>query len=115
MKKLIYSFLLVGGLIYISPDQVMAQEVITSTVDAKTQEKVEKSKEKLLKLNEDRQKAIEKLEKTRADFDKKNAAGKLSPNDVAKITKKMGKQSKSIEKIEKKIAKEEEFIKENTF
>lgn len=50
----------------------------------------------------------------RADFDKKNAAGKFSPNDVEKITKKIGKQTKSIEKIEKEMSKLEEYIRKNS-
>tara|TARA_R110002020_G_scaffold264523_2_gene479292 strand:+ start:599 stop:946 length:348 start_codon:yes stop_codon:yes gene_type:complete len=115
MKKIIFAFILLGGLIYLSPPEIMAQEVSTSSTNVKIQQKIEKSKENLEKLNEKHQKAIQKLEKTRADFDKKNGAGKLSPNDVAKITKKLSKQTKSIEKIEKKIAKEEKFLRENTF
>jgi len=103
-----------GGLIYLSPSEVIAQVVNTSTVSTKTQEKIEKAKEKIEKYNEAHEKAITNLQKTRADFDKKNLAGKLSPNDVEKITKKMNKQSKSIEKLEKKIRKEKEFIQKNS-
>ncbi len=114
MKKLIYAFILLGGLIYLSPSEVMAQVVSTTTSDAKTQDKIEKSKVQLEKYKEDHRKAVEKLAKARADYDKKNAAGKLSPNDVEKITKKMGKQSKSIEKLDKKIRKLEEYIRKNS-
>jgi peptidoglycan hydrolase CwlO-like protein len=114
MKKLIFTFILLGGLIYLSPSEVIAQTVSTTEVDAKTQEKIQKSKEKLIKYNEDHQKGVDKLKKMRADFDKKNAAGKLSPNDVEKITKKIGKQTKSIEKIEKEISKLEEYIRKNS-
>jgi len=103
MKKLICVFILLGGLTYLTPMESMAQEVVATSVDAKTLEKIEKSKEKIEKYTEQHTRAVEKLTKVRVDFDKKNAAGKLSPNDVEKATKKMGKQSKSIEKLEKKI------------
>tara|TARA_R110002020_G_scaffold287003_2_gene502490 strand:- start:4272 stop:4616 length:345 start_codon:yes stop_codon:yes gene_type:complete len=114
MKKLIFTFILLGGLLYLSPSEIMAQEVNTSTADAKTQEKVEESKVKLAKYTEDHQKALEKNQELKADFEKKHASGKLSPNDVEKMTKKMDKQAKSIEKLEKKMSKLDEYIKENT-
>ncbi|PZX51815.1 hypothetical protein LV84_03573 [Algoriphagus ratkowskyi] len=114
MKKLIFTCILLGGLIYLSPAEVIAQSVSTSTVDSKTQEKLEKSKIQLEKYTESHRKAVEKLAKTREDYDKKNGAGKLSPNDVEKITKKLGKQSKSIEKLDKKIRKLEEYIRKNS-
>lgn len=114
MKKLIFIFIFLGGLIYLSPSEVMAQTVISSTADTKTQEKVEKSKVKLEKYKEDHEKAVKKRQDLRENFEKKNSAGKLSPNDIEKITKKMEKQSKSIEKLEKKISKLEDFLKENS-
>jgi septal ring factor EnvC (AmiA/AmiB activator) len=114
MKKLIVAFVLLTGLIYLSPSEVMAQTVSTVQVDAKTQAKLEKAKEKLAKNKADHSKAVEKLSKMRADYDKKHSAGKLSPNDVEKITKKLGKQSKKIEKLEKSRSKLEEFIRKNS-
>lgn len=42
MKKLIYTFKILSGLIYLSPSEVMAQTVSTTEVDAKTQEKSQK-------------------------------------------------------------------------
>lgn len=114
MNKLIFVFALLGGLIYLSPSEVIAQKVPTTQVDAKTQAKLEKANEKLTKNKADHEKAVEKLKKMRESYDKKNSAGKLSPNDVEKITKKIGKQSKSIEKLEKNRIKLEEFIRKNS-
>lgn len=114
MKKLLITSVFVGALFYMAPSPTFAQEISTTTVDAKTQIKIEQSKEKIQKYNEQRRKAVEKLDNMRADFDKKNLAGRLSPNDVEKIMKKINKQSKTINKLEKKIAKEEKFISRNT-
>lgn len=114
MRKLIYVFILLGGLLYLSPSEVMAQEVSITNVDAKTQEKVEKAKVKLEKYQENHKKALEKRQDLRENFEKKNSAGKLSPNDIEKITKKIDKHSKSIEKLEKKMGKLEEYIRENS-
>ncbi|REG90511.1 hypothetical protein C8N25_1069 [Algoriphagus antarcticus] len=109
-----FVFILLGGLIYLSPSEVMAQEVITNTVDAKTQSKVEKAKVKLKNYQEHHVKAVEKSRNLRANFEKKNSAGKLSPNAVEKMTKKMEKQSKSIEKLEKKMDKLKKYIEKNS-
>lgn len=114
MQKLMYAFILLGGLIYLSPSEVMAQTVRTTEVNTKTQEKVEKAKVKLQQNKEDHENAIEKLSKLRADFEKKHSAGKLSPNSVEKMTNKIQKQSKSIEKFEKKMDKLEEYILKNS-
>ena len=114
MKKLIVAFVLLAGLIYLSPSKVMAQTVSAAQVDAKTQAKIEKAKEKLAKNKDDHSKALEKLSTMRADYDKKHSAGKLSPNGVEKITKKLGNQSKKIEKLEKSISKLEKFIEKNS-
>lgn len=114
MKKLIFAFIITGGLVFLSLPEILAQEVSASTVDAKTQEKVEQAKKKLEKYNQDHVKEVEKRQKLRVSFEKKNSSGKLSPNDVEKMTKKMDKQAKSIEKLEKKISKLEKFIKENS-
>ncbi|MEB2781606.1 hypothetical protein U3A58_14510 [Algoriphagus sp. C2-6-M1] len=113
MKKLILLFTVLVGLICLSTPEVVAQTVSTIGIDAKTHEKVEKAKVKLIKYKEDHRKALEKRQDLRVNFEKKNSAGKLSPNDIEKITKKMEKQTKSIEKLEKKMRKLEEFIKEN--
>jgi hypothetical protein len=59
------------------------------------------------------QKEEAKLVKTQTKFEKDNAAGKLSPNDVEKITKKISKQKKSIEGLKKDIEKLEKYIREN--
>lgn len=114
MKKLLFVFALLGGLIYLSPSDLMAQTVNNSEVSLKTQAKIQKAKEKLAKNQASHQKAVEKLQKMRADYDKKNGAGKLSPNDIEKITKKLNKQSKAIEKLEKKRSKLEAFIAKNS-
>ncbi len=114
MKKLILLFTLLVGLIYISPSELSAQTVITSGIDAKTQEKIEKAQVKIEKYKADHEKAVAKRQDLRENFEKKNSAGKLSPNDIEKITKKIDKQAKSIEKLEKKMAKLEKFIEENS-
>ncbi|PZX50248.1 hypothetical protein [Algoriphagus chordae] len=115
MKKLIFVFMLLGGMMYLSSSQVIAQTVTTATkAELKTQEKLLDSKVKLEKYEQDHEKAIEKRQDLRADFEKKNSSGKLSPNDVEKMTKKMDKQSKSIEKLEKKMDKLKKYIAENS-
>ena len=114
MKKLFFALILLGGLIYLSPSEVMAQTVSTTQVDAKLQGKLDKANEKLTKNKVAHEKAVNKLNKMRADYDKKHGAGKLSPNDVEKITKKLTKQSKSIDKLEKKRSKLEAFIAKNS-
>ncbi|MEB2786693.1 hypothetical protein [Algoriphagus persicinus] len=114
MKKLILLFTVLVGLIFLSIPEVVAQTVSTIGIDAKTQEKVIKVKVKLIKYKEDHRKALEKRQDLREDFEKKNSAGKLSPNDIEKVTKKIDRHSRLIEKPEKKMRKLEEFIKENT-
>lgn len=114
MKKLILLFSLLVGLIYISPSELIAQTVISTGIDAKTQEKVEKAKVKIERYKETHKKAVAKRQDFRENFEKKNSAGKLSPNDIEKITKRIEKQAKSIAKLEKKMAKLEKFIEENS-
>lgn len=114
MKKLILLFSLLVGLIYISPSELIAQTVISTGIDAKTQEKVEKAKVKIERYKETHKKAVAKRQDLRENFEKKNSAGKLSPNDIEKITKRIEKQAKSIAKLEKKMAKLEKFIEENS-
>ena len=114
MKNLILALTLFAGLYLVSPTISFAQEVIISSSDSKTQEKVEKSKAKLEKYKEQHTKAVEKRLDLRTSFEKKNSAGKLSPNDIGKITKKIDKQSKSIGKLEKKMKKLEDYIKKNS-
>ncbi|WP_192346562.1 hypothetical protein [Algoriphagus sp. Y33] len=114
MKKLIFVLFLLVGVVYLSPSEATAQEVSSAAVDAKVQEKVKKSIAQLEKYKGQHEKAVEKRIDLRTDFEKKNSAGKLSPNDVAKITKKIDKHSKSIEKLEKKMKKLEVYISENS-
>ncbi|MDR7132152.1 hypothetical protein J2X69_004519 [Algoriphagus sp. 4150] len=114
MKKLICILFLLGGLTYLSSANAIAQEISTTAVDAKTKEKVEKSIASLEKHKVQHEKAIKKRQDLRTNFEKKNSAGKLSPNDVQKITKSMEKQSKSIGKLEKKMKKLEDYINANS-
>ncbi|WP_057939360.1 coiled-coil domain-containing protein [Algoriphagus resistens] len=115
MRKLLVTIFLLGGLTYLSSAEALAQEVSTTVVDAKVQEKVEKAKAQLEKYQEDQEKVLEKRQDLQEDFDKKKAAGKLSPNDIEKMTKKIDKQTKSLEKLEKKMGKLNEYISENSF
>ncbi len=114
MKKLILLFTLFVGLLYLSPSELIAQTVINTGIDSKTQEKVEKAKVKIEKYKEAHEKGVAKRQDLRENFEKKNSAGKLSPNDIEKITKRIEKHAKSIEKLEKKMAKLEKFIEENS-
>ena len=114
MKKLILLFALLVGVNYFSPPEALAQTVISSGIDSKTQEKIEKAKIKIEKYQNDHEKAVAKRQDLREKFEKKNSAGKLSPNDIEKITKKIEKQAKSIDKLEKKMGKLEKFINENS-
>ena len=110
-KTLLLSLIAVFGLITI-PNLASAQ---TSEM-SKEEKKEIKSAEKLVKAKIDLGKKLEKLQKeeaklvkTQTKFEKDNAAGKLSPNDVEKITK----QKKSIEGLKKDIEKLEKYIREN--
>ncbi|MCE7058061.1 hypothetical protein LZF95_25490 [Algoriphagus sp. AGSA1] len=114
MKNLVLALTLFVGLCLVSPTISFAQEVIISSSDSKTQEKVEKSKVQLQKYTEEHQKVTEKRQSLQADFEKKRSAGKLSPNDIDKITKKINKRTKSIEKLEKKMAKLDRYIREHS-
>ncbi|MEB2778282.1 hypothetical protein SYJ56_23425 [Algoriphagus sp. D3-2-R+10] len=114
MKKLIVAIFLLGGMTHLSSTEAIAQEVSITEVNTKVQEKVEKAEAKLEKYREDHKKALEKRRDLREGFEKDNSAGKLSPNDIEKVTKKIDKHSKSIEKLEKKMGKLEEFINENS-
>lgn len=114
MRKLLVTIFLLGGMAYLSSPEALAQEVSTTVVDVKVQEKVEKAKIKMEKYQEAQEKGLEKRQGLQENFDKKKAAGKLSPNDIEKMTKKIDKQTKSIEKLEKKMGKLKEYIEENS-
>jgi hypothetical protein len=117
MKKwILIGIVLLAGIIT-NPMQGIAQEVKVEMSKAekkaiKEDKKLQNAKIKLGKNIEKLQKAQAKLTKTRVKFEKDNATGKLSPNDIEKITKKIDKQRKSVEKLESDIDKLEEFIKE---
>jgi uncharacterized protein YlxW (UPF0749 family) len=118
MKKWITMGLILLIGIMFNPIHGSAQEVKVEMSKAekkaiKQDNKLQDAKIKLGKTLEKLQKEKEKLAKTRIKFEKDNAAGKLSPNDVEKITKKIEKQRKSIEKLESDIEKLELFIKES--
>lgn len=81
--------------------------------DLKNTQRLQKAKIDLGKSLEKLLKEQGKLEKMRTKFERDNKAGRLSPNDVEKITKKIESKEKAIEKLEETIANLEAFIKEN--
>ncbi|GMQ30438.1 hypothetical protein [Algoriphagus confluentis] len=113
MKKILIVILLVYAA---ASAEVMAQggalENPPSKKELKETKKLEKAKADLAKKNEKLNKEKEKRIKMQNDFQNKNSAGKLSPNDIAKQTKAINNQVKKIEKLEKDIGKLEEYIRE---
>jgi Ni/Co efflux regulator RcnB len=81
--------------------------------ELKATQQLQKAKIDLGKKLEKLIKEKAKLEKMRTKFERDNAAGRLSPNDVEKTTKKINGRVKSIERLEKDIEKLETYIKEN--
>jgi prefoldin subunit 5 len=55
---------------------------------------------------------LEKYAKNLKKFQSKNSSGKLSPNDVAKMTKALEKQTKNIDKLSKDIEKLEKYLRD---
>lgn len=109
MKKLFTLTLLFGALYLLSPAELMAQEVTTEMTKeqkkaAKEEAKIKKAEAQLEKKREKLEKTNERYQKDLDNFQKKNADGKLSPTDVAKITKGLNKQVKAMEKLEKFLA-----------
>ncbi len=72
------------------------------------------AKVKIEKYKAALEKAVAKRQDLRENFEKKNSAGKLSPNDIEKITKRIEQHAESIEKLKKKMAKLEKYIEENS-
>lgn len=90
-----------------------AQEVQPDPKMAKQQEQVEKAKTKLEKYKQELEKLNEDGKKKREKYAKQNSSGKLSPKDISDASDDLSKNLKKRQKLEKEIAKLEEFIKEN--
>jgi predicted ThiF/HesA family dinucleotide-utilizing enzyme len=113
MKKLIIAFALIRGLSTLMTNQVFAQEVSVEMVDLKTQEKVITAQQKLEKKEEKLTKATESFRRDLDKFEKLNSKGKLSPNDVSIMTKKLDKKAKQLKKLKEDIADLHKFINES--
>lgn len=101
---------------------------VTSFVSAQAQESNSKQSKKEMKMASSLEKAKLDLAKSRIKvsdmtaehakkkekFEKLQAKGKLSPNDVASRTKALDKLAKKIEKEEATIERLEKFIEENS-
>ncbi|AMQ58076.1 hypothetical protein [Algoriphagus sanaruensis] len=109
MKPFVLAFAIMAFSSFLGITKLAAQEVIVNSTLSKEEQKaiikLQKAKEELEKSKTKLFKLEETYDKKRQRLDKKNAQGKLSPNDIAKETK-------AIEKLGKKIDKEKERIKE---
>ncbi|MDX5338769.1 MAG: hypothetical protein LPK25_07070 [Cyclobacteriaceae bacterium] len=81
--------------------------------ELKLAKKIEKAKTNLAKSKSKLSKLEEEQSKKTIKFEKQNAKGNLSPNDVTKIKKSLENLAKKIEKEEAKIESLEEFLQEN--
>lgn len=95
-------------------NSTFAQSESTSTKnELKEEQKIQKAKVKLEKSKLKLSKTKDKYNSRLSKFERDNSAGRLSPNDISKITKKLEKQRKAIENLQKQIVKLESFLKES--
>lgn len=118
MKKLLVLLAILGYSALTNVSVLRAQTLSTSTtpektmpaLDEKTQKKVDKATKDLAKDQMQLLKDTESLQKAQAKFDKDQAHGKLSPNDISKTKSKLMKEGEKLGKLKQDIAKNEEFL-----
>ena len=83
------------------------------TKELKVQEKVRKAKVDYVNTEKAIEKENARLNSLKTKFEKDRAAGKLSPNDIDKINKRINKQTAKIKKMERKMESLKQYIHEN--
>lgn len=114
-KIMLFFSLVILGLVGM-PSESFAQkgEMTKEQKEAlKNTQKLQKAKIDLGKSLEKLLKEQAKLEKMKIKFERDNNAGRLSPNDIDKINKKIDDKERSILKLEDTIEELEDFIREN--
>ena len=106
-KHFFFTFLLAFGCLLTSQSALAQQAapdaVAATTLDEKTQKKVDKAMAELVKDRDRLLKDQARLDKDRAKYEKMKAKGQLSPNDTLKMERGLMKDQMDIDKLKKRI------------
>ena len=112
MKIFIYT-ICIFFLFISDPVSAFSQDTLISKKELKLQKKMDAAITDLDESKAYLEKLRTKYTKTLKKFEKANAKGKLSPNDVSGYTKSIEKQRKKIEKLKSEISSLEAYIKKH--